>query len=57
MANDLDVQSNCETTEPAAERVGYGHPPKHSQFPPGQSGNARGRPRGAGPLRWTSSPH
>ena len=24
--------------------VGYGKPPKHSQFKPGQSGNARGRP-------------
>jgi hypothetical protein len=26
--------------------VGYGHPPKHSQFRPGQSGNPRGRPKG-----------
>ena len=25
--------------------VGYGKPPKHTQFKPGQSGNARGRPR------------
>ena len=24
--------------------VGYGRPPKHSQFKPGQSGNLRGRP-------------
>jgi hypothetical protein len=24
--------------------VGYGKPPKHSRFQPGQSGNARGRP-------------
>jgi Family of unknown function (DUF5681) len=24
-------------------RVGYGRPPKHSQFKPGQSGNPRGR--------------
>jgi hypothetical protein len=46
MANDLDVQSNCDTSEPAGERVGYGHPPKHSQFRPGQSGNVRGRPKG-----------
>lgn len=28
------------------DRVGYGRPPKHSRFQPGQSGNARGRPRG-----------
>jgi hypothetical protein len=27
--------------------VGYGKPPKHSQFKKGQSGNPRGRPRGA----------
>ena len=27
--------------------VGYGQPPKHSQFQPGQSGNPRGRPKGA----------
>jgi hypothetical protein len=26
--------------------VGYGRPPKHSQFKPGQSGNPRGRPKG-----------
>jgi hypothetical protein len=26
-------------------RVGYGCPPKHSQFKPGQSGNLRGRPK------------
>jgi Family of unknown function (DUF5681) len=27
--------------------VGYGKPPKHSQFPNGQSGNSKGRPRGS----------
>ena len=26
--------------------AGYGKPPKHSQFKPGQSGNKKGRPRG-----------
>lgn len=25
--------------------VGYCRPPKHTQFPPGKSGNAKGRPR------------
>lgn len=25
--------------------VGYGKPPQHTRFKPGQSGNARGRPR------------
>lgn len=27
--------------------VGYGKPPKHSQFKPGQSGNPGGRPKGS----------
>lgn len=28
------------------EAVGYGRPPAHSRFKPGQSGNPRGRPKG-----------
>jgi hypothetical protein len=28
-------------------RVGYGRPPRNRRFKPGQSGNRRGRPRGA----------
>ena len=27
--------------------VGYGKPPKHTRFQPGQSGNPKGRPKGA----------
>lgn len=27
------------------DKVGYGRPPKHTQFKPGQSGNRRGRPK------------
>jgi uncharacterized protein DUF5681 len=30
--------------------VGYGKPPLSKQFPPGRSGNAKGRPRRAGSL-------
>jgi len=30
-----------------AGEVGYGRPPRASQFKPGQSGNPRGRPRGS----------
>ena len=26
-------------------KIGYGRPPKHTKFKPGQSGNTRGRPR------------
>lgn len=29
------------------DRVGYGRPPKHTRFKPGQSGNRKGRPKGA----------
>jgi hypothetical protein len=31
--------------------VGYGKPPKHSQFPPGQSGNPAGRHKGVRNLK------
>lgn len=30
-----------------AYEVGYGKPPRHSRFKPGQSGNPKGRPKGA----------
>lgn len=30
-----------------AYEVGYGKPPRHTRFKPGESGNARGRPKGA----------
>ncbi len=31
--------------------VGYGKPPKHTRFQPGQSGNPRGRPKGTKNLK------
>ncbi len=31
----------------AGNRVGYGKPPKHAQFKPGESGNPKGRPKGS----------
>ena len=31
--------------------VGYGKPPRHSQFKPGQSGNRSGRPKGSKNLK------
>ncbi len=33
--------------KPQKSKVGYKNPPKHGQFKKGQSGNAKGRPRGA----------
>jgi hypothetical protein len=32
------------------DKVGYGHPPKHSRWPKGKSGNPSGRPRGSASL-------
>ncbi len=31
--------------------VGYGNPPMHSRWKPGQSGNPKGRPKGSGRLQ------
>ncbi|MGY3346649.1 MULTISPECIES: DUF5681 domain-containing protein [unclassified Bradyrhizobium] len=33
-------------TKASTDAVGYGKPPEHSQFKPGQSGNPKGRPKG-----------
>lgn len=38
--------SRNDDDKPEEDAVGYGRPPRHSQFKPGQSGNAKGRPRG-----------
>lgn len=36
---------------PDTNDTGYGKPPKKSQFKPGQSGNPKGRPKGAKSLK------
>ncbi len=46
----------ADSEEPVAEAggdeaVGYGKPPRKNQFRPGQSGNPKGRPRGAKGLK------
>ncbi len=38
---------NDDGPEEPDYEVGYGHPPKANRFKPGQSGNPRGRPKGA----------
>jgi hypothetical protein len=47
MDNDPLQAAQEPPAEGAEEKVGYGRPPKHSRFKPGQSGNPRGRPKGA----------
>jgi hypothetical protein len=37
--------------DPPAHRVGYGSPPLHSRFKKNESGNPRGRPKGARGLK------
>ncbi len=44
------TDNNAERTAgagPATYEVGYGKPPRHSRFKPGQSGNPKGRKRGS----------
>lgn len=47
MTDDDPLDGEEPPAEPAEEKVGYGRPPKASRFQPGQSGNPRGRPKGA----------
>jgi Family of unknown function (DUF5681) len=41
------AQSAVDPSDEEAYEIGYGKPPMHTRFKPGQSGNPRGRPRGA----------
>ena len=36
---------------PNDDKTGYGNPPKHTRFKPGQSGNPKGRPKGTKNLK------
>jgi hypothetical protein len=40
-----DKETQKSKAAPDDDTVGYGRPPKHSQFAPGRSGNPKGRPR------------
>ena len=37
----------ADSTDDNEYQVGYKHPPKYTQFPPGTSGNPAGRPKGS----------
>lgn len=46
------MSDSKKAPKPRADyEVGYGRPPKHTQFKPGQSGNPRGRPKGTKNLK------
>lgn len=51
MSRKPSKQPVADVPEDESYRVGYGKPPKHTRFKPGQSGNPQGRPRGARNLR------
>lgn len=40
-----EAQPAAGTTTEPTDRIGYGHPPLHSRWRPGQSGNPNGRPK------------
>jgi Family of unknown function (DUF5681) len=47
MGKDHKSQSGPPSSGPGDDDIGYCRPPKSSRFKPGQSGNPKGRPKGA----------
>jgi len=47
MSQTPSAQSAVDPSDEEAYEIGYGKPPKHTRFKPGQSGNPKGRPLGA----------
>src|SRR3979411_1231257 len=46
-----DVNEDAEQASQVPAKIGYGCPPVHSQFKPGQSGNPSGRSKGSQNLK------
>lgn len=46
-ATELDISAQENLSNQIHTMVGYKKPPTHSRFKPGQSGNRKGRPKGA----------
>jgi hypothetical protein len=46
-----DVDDDATEAPPAPAKVGYGNPPVHTRFKPGQSGNPSGRAKGSQNLK------
>ena len=44
---EVTAQAEQPTTAPKQYEVGYGKPPKSTQFKPGRSGNPKGRTKGS----------
>jgi hypothetical protein len=47
MSSEHEGEGPIPIAESRTYEVGYGRPPRAHQFKPGESGNARGRPKGA----------
>jgi hypothetical protein len=43
----MDLDEDAEIVVQTPAKIGYGCPPEHSQFKPGQSGNPSGRAKGS----------
>ena len=46
-----DIEGEAKQASQAPVKVGYGSPPEHSRFKPGQSGNPSGRAKGSENLK------